>query len=60
MNGAGPPDRTQPLGFSMLEGRTRAQTSCPVFSCENPEERQPARGSRGDEALGRAPWLVRP
>ena len=25
-----------------------------------PKERQPARGCRGDEAPGRAPWLVRP
>ena len=60
MNGAGPPDRAQSLGLWMLQGRTRAQTSCPVFSCENPEERQSASGSRGGEAPGHAPWLVRP
>ena len=47
MNGAGPPDRAQPLGLSTLQGRTRAQTPCPVFSCKDPEEKQPARGSRG-------------
>jgi hypothetical protein len=55
VNGAGPPDRAQPLGLSTLQGRTRAQTPCPVFSCDKPEEKQPARGSRGDEAPWRAP-----
>ena len=47
MNGADPPDRAQPLGLSTLPGRTRAQTSCPVFSCKDPEEKQPAHGSHG-------------
>ena len=47
MNGTDPPDRAQPLGLSTLPGRTRAQTSCPVFSCNDPEEKQPARGSHG-------------
>ena len=28
MNGAGPPDRAQPLDLSTLQGRTRAQTLC--------------------------------
>jgi hypothetical protein len=55
VNGAGPPDKAQPLGLSTLQGRTRAQTPCPVFSCNNPEEKQPARGSRGGEAPGRTP-----
>ena len=50
MNGAGPPDRAQPLGLSTLQGRIQAQTPCLVFSCEGPEERQRARGSRGGEA----------
>ena len=43
MNGAGPPDRAQPLGLSTLQGRTRAQTPCPIFSCKDPKEKQPAR-----------------
>ena len=47
MNGTGPPDRAQPLGLSTLQWHTRAQTSCLVFSCKDPEEKQPARGSRG-------------
>ena len=47
MNGTSLPDRAQPLDLSMLQGRTQAQTSCPVFSCKDPEEKQPARGSRG-------------
>ena len=47
MNKAGPPDKAQPLGLSTLQGRTRGQTSCPVFSCKDPEEKQPACGSRG-------------
>ena len=47
MNGAGPPDRAQPLDLSMLQGRTRAQMPCPVFSCKDPEEKQSACGSRG-------------
>jgi hypothetical protein len=55
VNGTGPPDRAQPLGLSTLEGRTRAQTSCPVFSCDSPEEKQLVRGSRGDEAPWRPP-----
>ena len=55
MNGAGPPDRAQPLGLSTPEGRTRAQMPCPDFSCESPEERQPARGTRGDEAPDHVP-----
>jgi hypothetical protein len=55
VNGAGPPDRAQPLGLSTLQVRTRAQTPCPDFSCNNPEEKQPARGSRGGEAPGRVP-----
>ena len=28
MNGAGPPDRAQPLDLSTLQGRARAQTPC--------------------------------
>ena len=47
MNGADPPNRAQPLGLSTLQGHTRAQTSCLDFSCKDPEEKQPARGSRG-------------
>ena len=63
MNGAGPPDRAQPLGLSMLQGRTRAQAPCPVFSCNNPKERQPTCGFRGGEggcgwACKGAPFLV--
>ena len=34
MNGAGPPDRAQPLDLSTLQGRTRAQTPCLAFLCE--------------------------
>lgn len=60
MNGAGPPDIPQVLVLSMLLGWTRAQTPCPVFSCKGPEEKQLARGSRGDEAPGRAPSLICP
>ena len=47
MNGAGPPVRAQPLGLSMLQGRTRAHTPCPIFACKDLEEKQPARGFRG-------------
>ena len=47
MNGAGPPDRAQPLDLSTLQGRARAQTSCLTFSREGPEERRSARGSHG-------------
>ena len=47
MNGTGPPDRAHPLDLSMLQGQTRAHTSCLVFSCKDPEEKQPARGSHG-------------
>ena len=47
MNGAGPPDRSQLLGSLMMQGRTRAQMPCPVFSCKDPKEKQPTRGSRG-------------
>ena len=50
MNGAGPLDRAQPLDLSMLLGRTRAQTSCPVFSCNNPIERHLVLGSHDTEA----------
>ena len=60
MNGAGPPDKAQPLGLSTLQGWTRAQTPCPVFSCGSPEERQPARGSHGGEAPGHARSLIHP
>ena len=34
MNGAGPPDRAQPLDLSTLQGRARAQTPCLAFLCE--------------------------
>ena len=44
---ASPPDRAQPLDLSTQQGRSRAQTLCPVFSCKDPKEKQPARGSRG-------------
>jgi len=47
MNGAGPPNRAQSMDLSKLQGWTRAQTPCPVFSCKDPEEKQPAHGSRG-------------
>ena len=47
MNGTSPPDRAQPLDLSKLQGQTRAQTLCPVFSCKDPEEKQTACGSRG-------------
>ena len=47
MNGTGPPDRAQPLDLSTLQGRTRAQTPCPVFSCKDPKEKQPAHSSCG-------------
>ena len=47
MNGSGSPDRAQPLGLSTLQGQTRVQTPCLVFSCKDPKEKQPARGSRG-------------
>ena len=47
MNGDGSPDRAQSLGLSTLQGWTRAQTSCPVFSCKDPKEKQPTRGSCG-------------
>ena len=50
MNGAGPPDRGQSLGLLTLLGRTRAQMPCPVFSCNKPEEKHTACGSRDDEA----------
>ena len=46
MNGTGPPDRAQPLDLLTLQGRTRAQTSCPVFSWKDPKEKQPAHGPR--------------
>ena len=60
VNGTGPPDRAQSLGLSTRQGRTRAQMPCPVFSCENPVERQLACGSSGDEAPSHASYLVRP
>ena len=34
MNGAGPPDKAQPLDLSMLQGRARAQMMCLTYSCE--------------------------
>ena len=49
MNGAGPPDRAQSLGLSTLQGRTRAQMPCLVFSCNKPKEKHPASGSRDGE-----------
>ena len=47
MNSASSPDRAQPLGLLTLQGRTQAQTSCPVFSCKDPKEKQPAHGCHG-------------
>ena len=47
MNGADPPDRAHPLGLLTLQGQTRAQTPCPVFSYKDPGEKQPAGSSRG-------------
>ena len=57
MNGAGPPDRAQPLGLSTLQGRTRAQTPCLVFSCNNPKEKLPACGSHVSKAPATGPYL---
>ena len=49
MNGAGPPDRAQPLDLSTLQGRARAQTPCLTYSRE---------GSWRKTAGARLPWWV--
>ena len=49
MNGAGPPDRAQPLDLSTLQGWTRAQTPCLAFLCE---------GSSRKTIGARLPWWV--
>ena len=49
VNGAGPPDRAQPLGLSTLQGRARAQTPCLAADAKDPEERRSARGSHGGD-----------
>ena len=49
MNGAGPPDRAQPLDLSMLRGRAQAQTPCLAFLCE---------GSQRKTIGVRLPWWV--
>ena len=60
MNGADLPNRARPFGLSTVQGRTEAQTACPVFSCKGPEEKQPTGGSHSDKASGHAPSLIRP
>ena len=46
------------LDLATLQGRTRAQTPCPVFSCYSPKDKQPERGSRESEAPTMGPYLL--
>ena len=49
MNGAGPPDRAQPLDLLTLQGQARAHTLCLAVLCE---------GSWRNTIGARLPWWV--
>ena len=50
MNGADLPERDQPLVLSMLQEWTQAQTSCQVFSWNDPMKKQPSHGTHYGDA----------